>query len=54
MRGANDWKFIPNAAYSDRNVLIDVVHEEQTNAAIARVRQAVKMEANGGTTKPAR
>ncbi len=45
---ANDWKFISNAAYGDWGVLVDVGREEQINAAIAIVRQAVNMEGNAG------
>ena len=45
---ANDWKFIPNAAYGDWGVLMDVGREEQIDTAIALVRQAVNMEGNAG------
>ena len=48
-RDANDWKFIPNAAFSDWNVLVDVWGEEQIDGAVAIVRQALNLEASWGT-----
>ena len=43
-RDANDWKFVPNAAFGDWNVLVDVWSEEQVDGAVAIVRQAFNLE----------
>ena len=44
-RDANDWKFIPNAAFPNWNLLVDVWSEGQADSAIAIVRQALNLEA---------
>ena len=44
-RNANDWKFIPNAAFSDWEVLVDVSSDDQIDGAMSIVRQALDLEA---------
>ena len=43
---ANDWRFIPNAAYSDWNVLVDIWEDGQIEGAIAIIRQAFNLGGN--------
>lgn len=42
---ANDWKFIPNAAFSGWEVLVDVWRDDQMEDALSVVRQALDLEA---------
>ena len=44
-KDANDWKFIPNAAFSDWELLVDVWSDDQIDGAVSIVRQALDMEA---------
>jgi len=43
---ANDWKFIPNAAYSDWNLVVEIWQNDQIEGAIAIIRQAFNLEGN--------
>ena len=43
-RDANDWKFIPNAAFPGWNLLVEVWQAEQIAAAISIVRQSIDLE----------
>ena len=44
-KDASDWKFIPNAAFSDWEVLVDIWRDDQIDGAMSIVRQTLDLEA---------